>query len=66
MRDKKNRLAAVEHVAVLTATAVMFIKAAAFAAMQRGYFAIGGEFMLLLLPIIYYVAKREIRDFKSR
>lgn len=29
----------------------------------RGYKAVGGEFMLLLLPIIYYEAKRIILDF---
>lgn len=52
-RKKKSRLAAVEFLAVLIVTALAW----------RGYKAVGGEFMLLLLPIIYYEAKRIILDF---
>lgn len=62
-RKRKSRLAAVELLGVLTATAVLFVKAQSVALASRGYLAIGGEFMLLLLPIIYYLAKQTIRDF---
>ena len=59
---KKSRLAA-EFLAVLIVTAVVFTKCLSAARVWRGYKAIGGEFMLLLLPIIYYEAKRIILDF---
>lgn len=44
-------------------TAVVFTKGLSAALAWRGYKAVGGEFMLLLLPIIYYEAKRIILDF---
>lgn len=62
-RKKKSRLAAAELLAVLIVTAVVFIKSRGYALAWRGYEAVGGEFMLLLLPIIYYEAKRIILDY---
>ena len=62
-RKKKSRLAAAELLAVLIVTAVVFIKSMGYALAWRGYEAVGGEFMLLLLPIIYYEAKRIILDY---
>ena len=62
-RKKKSRLAAAEFLAVLIVTAVVFIKSMGYALAWRGYEAVGGEFMLLLLPIIYYEAKRIILDY---
>lgn len=62
-RKKKSRLAAAELLAVLIVTAVVFIKSRGYALAWRGYEAVGGECMLLLLPIIYYEAKRIILDF---
>lgn len=64
-RKRKNRLAAAELLAVLIVTAVAFIKGRGYALAWRGYEAVGGEFMLLLLPIIYYEAKRIILDFAA-
>ena len=60
---KKSRLAAAELLAVLMVTAVVFVKSRGYALAWRGYEAVGGEFMLLLLPIIYYEAKRIILDY---
>ena len=60
---KKSRLAAAELLAVLIVTAVVFIKSRGYALAWRGYEAVGGEFTLLLLPIIYYEAKRIILDY---
>lgn len=62
-RKKKSRLAAAEFLAVLIVTAVVFTKGLSAALAWRGYEAVGGEFMLLLLPIIYYEAKRIILDY---
>ena len=53
-RKKKSRLAAAEFLAVLIVTAVVFTKGLSAALAWRGYKAVGGEVMLLLLPIIYY------------
>ena len=64
-RKRKSRLAAAELIGILTVTAVVFIKARAYAGAWRGYDAMGGEFLLLLLPIIYYLAKQTIRDFAA-
>lgn len=61
---KKSRLAAAEFLAVLIVTAVVFTKGLSAALAWRGYKAVGGEFMLLLLPIIYYEAKRISAFFK--
>lgn len=52
-----------EFLTVLIVTAVVFTKGLSAALAWRGYKAVGGEFMLLLLPIIYYEAKRIILDF---
>lgn len=60
---KKSRLAAAELLVVLIVTAVVFIKSRGYALAWRGYEAVGGELMLLLLPIIYYEAKRIILDY---
>ena len=62
-RKKKSRLAAAELLAVLIVTAVVFIKSRGYALAWRSYEAVGGEFVLLLLPIIYYEAKRIILDY---
>ena len=62
-RKKKSRLAAAEFLAVLIVTEVVFTKGLSAALAWRGHEAVGGEFMLLLLPIIYYEAKRIILDY---
>lgn len=65
-RKKKSRLAAaVELLLVLIGTAALCIKAAEYALVERGYHAVGGEGLLPLLPIIYYLGKRVIRDFAA-
>lgn len=63
MRHKKKSRIAAEFLAVLIVTAVVFTKGLSTALAWRGYKAVGGEFMLLLLPIIYYEAKRIILDY---
>jgi len=48
-------------VLLITGTAFMWGKGAALA--ERGYEAIGGEYLLLLLPAIYYTSKRTLLDW---
>ena len=48
-------------VLLITGTAFMWGKGAALS--ERGYEAIGGEYLLLLLPAIYYTGKRTLLDW---
>lgn len=57
--------------ALLTVAGILLYKAgAAYAMRERGYFAIGGEALALLLPAFYYAAAKTIgdivRDLKDR
>ena len=63
---KKSRLAAaVELSLILIVTANLFVMAADYALVERGYHAVGGEGLIPLVPIIYYLVKRVIRDFAA-
>ena len=48
-------------VLLITGTAFMWGKGAALS--ERGYEAIGGEYLLLQLPAIYYTGKRTLLDW---
>lgn len=49
--------------AFLMAAGVLLYKlGAAYAMRERGYYAVGGEVLFLLLPVIYYCAAATIRD----
>ena len=49
--------------AFLTAAGILLYKlGAAIALRERGYYAVGGEALALLLPVLYYVAAVMIRD----
>ena len=41
----------------------LFKMAAAQARIDRGYSAIGGEAMFLLLPVLYYLISKTVRDW---
>lgn len=50
--------------AFLTAAGVLLYKmGAAYALRERGYYAVGGEALALLLPVLYYVLSATVRDF---
>ena len=61
----KRSLASVllELAAVLLVTALAFAWGVQTAQAERGYTAIGGEYLFLLLPAIYYTGKRTILDW---
>ena len=64
MNRKKNwAAAAVELAAVLLATAAAFAWGQRAALIERGYTARGGEYLLLLIPAIYYTGKRIAADW---
>lgn len=52
-----------ELAAVLLVTALAFVWGKQTARIERGYEAIGGEYLFLLLPAIYYTGKRTILDW---
>ena len=52
-----------ELAAVLLVTALAFTWGKQTAQAERGYTAIGGEYLLLLLPFMYYPGKRTILDW---
>lgn len=54
---------ALELAAVLLVTALAFAWGKQTAQAERGYTAIGGEYLLLLLPAIYYTGKRTVLDW---
>lgn len=50
--------------ALLTVAGVLLYRAAAaYALEQRGYYAVGGEVLCLLLPVLYYTFATTIRDW---
>ncbi len=52
-----------ELAAVLLVTALAFAWGKQAAQAQRGYTAIGGEYLLLLIPFMYYPGKRTVLDW---
>ena len=62
-RRKKWIAAAVELAAVLLATAATFAWGQRAALIERGYTARGGEYLLLLIPFIYYTGKWTLLDW---
>ena len=64
MNKGKNRIAAaVELATVLLITAAAFAWGQRAALVERGYTAHGGEYLLLLIPAIYYIGKRIAEDW---
>lgn len=61
----KRSLASVglELAAVLLVTVLAFAWGVRVAQAQRGYNAIGGECIFLLIPAMYYIGKRIIQDW---
>ena len=54
---------AVEWYAFLMVAGILLYKlGAAYALRERGYYAVGGEGLALLLPVFYYCAAATIRD----
>ena len=57
---KRLAIKSLELWMVVIATLALFRLGQVYALNQRGYMAYGGEYMLLLLPMIYYTAKSTI------
>ena len=64
MKPKQNPVpVAVELASVLLVTVSAFVWGRQTALAERGYTAIGGEYLFLLLPFMYYPGKRTILDW---
>lgn len=64
MRHKRSLTSILfELVAVLLITAALFRWGQITALAEREYEAVGGEYLLLLLPAIYYTGKRTVLDW---
>lgn len=65
MKRKKRSLASVilELAIVLLVTAGAFVWGKQEARIERGYDAFGGEYLLLLLPFLYYIGKQTVLDW---
>ena len=57
-----NGWAVAWYVFLAVAWVLLYKLGAAYAMRERGYFAVGGEVLALLLPVLYYVAKAMVRD----
>lgn len=66
MRRKRSLASvALELAAVLLVTALAFAWGMQTAQAERGYTAVGGEYLFLLLPLMYYPGKRTILDWAT-
>lgn len=64
MNKRKKRIAAAVELAVaLLVTLAAFEWGKRDALIERGYTAYGGEYLLLLIPAIYYTGKRIAADW---
>lgn len=64
MKPKRSLASVViELAAVLLVTALAFTWGVQTAQAERGYTAIGGEYLLLLIPAMYYTGKRTVLDW---
>ena len=63
LRTWRGMPADVAWYAFLTVAGVLLHKlGAAYALRERGYYAVGGEALALLLPVFYYCAATTVRD----
>lgn len=63
-RAAKVNWGAVAWYGLLTVAGVVLYKVgAAYALKERGYYAVGGEALALLLPVLWYAVGTTIRDF---
>lgn len=56
-QKEKKKYAWVELAITAVISVIGFAAAHEYAALERGYEAVGGELMLLCLPILYFVLK---------
>lgn len=64
MKAKRSLASVVcELATVLLVTVAAFLCGKQAAQIERGYDAYGGEYLLLLIPFLYYIGKRVLLDW---
>lgn len=56
-------LTVAKYAALTLAGIILFRAGAAYALTERGYSAVGGEAVALLLPVLWYLISQTVRDF---
>lgn len=56
-------LTVAKYTGLTLAGIILFRAGAAYALTERGYSAVGGEAVALLLPVLWYLLSRTVRDF---
>lgn len=54
-----------KYIALTVCGILLYILAAKYALAERGYFAVGGEGLLLLLPVFYGIGAAVARDISE-
>jgi len=52
-------------IAIILITVMCFLIGREYALYERGYKAVGGEYLILIIPSIAYLIKEVIKDYKS-
>lgn len=62
-RVQARTVSIIKYVLLSILGVVLFCFASRQAYLERGYKAVGGEYFLLLLPLIYYLVSRVVKDW---
>ncbi len=60
---RMNRRTVARYALLTAAGILLYIAGAAYAMRRRGYFAVGGEALALLLPVLHYIVAAIARGF---
>ncbi|MCL2107794.1 MAG: hypothetical protein FWH20_00420 [Oscillospiraceae bacterium] len=63
---KINKLNIIKWLAIIAITVILFLCAKKHAYEFRGYEAIGGEYIILLLPVIFVLIRKVVKDWLNR
>lgn len=63
MQDKRI-LKLLKWLVIIAAGILLFLWGKRAAYIERGYEAVGGEYLLLLFPFFWWAAERVIKDFR--
>jgi len=55
----------IKYLIICAVAALLFMAGQAAAFAERGYKAVGGECIVLLLPVLWFIVERNIKDTKA-
>lgn len=62
MKKRRLKWIILKYALLISGGIALFLCGAKYALSERGYHAIGGEYLLLLLPALWYFFEKNIRD----